>query len=303
MDPNGLLDVGIGLVLLYLSLSVFCTVINEHLSTIFSLRAKSLKAGIGQLIDDPVLRREFYDHGMIAGARGVSVARNPTAKDHPSYLAGDVFAMALLGSIDPTKPLPGFEDIKDSIKHLPDSNIRDALLAQVVASEGTLTELRAGLATWFDQSMERLSGAYKRQLKLISFFVGLVLALSLNADTIALVERLWHDGTLRAQIAQTAAPRALAWNMARASNGAGSGDHAAANDFETAKQALGPIPFGWDLHGADAGLWGSKGLLKAAGILLTTLAIMLGAPFWFDLLSKFMRIRGTGDKPAPSEGT
>jgi len=38
-------------------------------------------------------------------------------------------------------------------------------------------------------------------------------------------------------------------------------------------------------------------LAKIVGLALTAIAISLGAPFWFDLLSMFMRIRGTGDKP------
>lgn len=302
MDPNGLLDVGIGLVVLYLALSVFCTVINEHLATIFKFRAKSLKAGVEQIIDDPIVRREFYNHGLISGARGVSVGGNPSQSDHPSYLAGSVFAMALLGSLDPAKPLPAFKDIESSIKNLPDSNIRDALLAQVSASEGRLTDLRDGLSAWFDQSMERLSGAYKRQLKVVSFLVGLGLALSFNADTIRLAERLWHDGALRARLVQTAAAQRTSAAPAAGENGSPQAT-VLSNDFDAARGALGAIPLGWDIHGEDSGLIGGKGALKLLGILITTLAIMLGAPFWFDLLSKFMRIRGTGEKPEPTESS
>src|SRR5690606_22276134 len=38
-------------------------------------------------------------------------------------------------------------------------------------------------------------------------------------------------------------------------------------------------------------------LLSLLGCFVTALAISLGAPFWFDLLSLFMRLRGTGKKP------
>ncbi len=56
-------------------------------------------------------------------------------------------------------------------------------------------------------------------------------------------------------------------------------------------------------------------LLKIAGILLTGFAISQGAPFWFDLLNKFMVIRSTvkpseksqpqpsKDRPAPKTET
>jgi hypothetical protein len=38
-------------------------------------------------------------------------------------------------------------------------------------------------------------------------------------------------------------------------------------------------------------------LSKILGWLLTAGALSLGAPFWFDVLSKFINIRGSGDKP------
>lgn len=48
---------------------------------------------------------------------------------------------------------------------------------------------------------------------------------------------------------------------------------------------------------------------KILGFLIMAFAICLGAPFWFDLLNKLVRIRGTGDKesaqktPLPAMGT
>ena len=36
---------------------------------------------------------------------------------------------------------------------------------------------------------------------------------------------------------------------------------------------------------------------KVLGLLLTALAASLGAPFWFDVLNKFMAVRGAGKAP------
>jgi hypothetical protein len=44
-------------------------------------------------------------------------------------------------------------------------------------------------------------------------------------------------------------------------------------------------------------------IAKVIGILATMLAIMLGAPFWFDLLSKIVRLRGSGAPPPASDAT
>jgi hypothetical protein len=47
---------------------------------------------------------------------------------------------------------------------------------------------------------------------------------------------------------------------------------------------------GWDFSG-----WL---LFKIFGLLISAFAVSLGAPFWFDLLSKFVNIRGAGVPPA-----
>ena len=52
------------------------------------------------------------------------------------------------------------------------------------------------------------------------------------------------------------------------------------------------------------GAWpqGWKGYLaKIAGLLVTAFALALGAPFWFDLLSKVARLRASGPPAPPSE--
>ena len=47
----------------------------------------------------------------------------------------------------------------------------------------------------------------------------------------------------------------------------------------------------------------SSWLFKVAGILLTGFAVTLGAPFWFDVLNRFMVVRATvkPDEKSPDE--
>jgi hypothetical protein len=39
--------------------------------------------------------------------------------------------------------------------------------------------------------------------------------------------------------------------------------------------------------------------VKILGLLVTVLAISLGAPFWFDLLNRLVNLRSTGKPPDP----
>jgi hypothetical protein len=41
--------------------------------------------------------------------------------------------------------------------------------------------------------------------------------------------------------------------------------------------------------------WGF--VTKAVGVLITALAAMQGAPFWFEILKKIVNVRSTGIKP------
>ncbi len=65
-----------------------------------------------------------------------------------------------------------------------------------------------------------------------------------------------------------------------------------------------PLLIGWsDSSGRSDHNWISSWsgwLTKVIGWLFTAAAIMLGAPFWFDLLGKFVMVRASGSKPETS---
>jgi hypothetical protein len=285
MTGNSVVDIAIGLIFMYLVLSLVCTAVNEYIATLLKLRAKSLAGGIQQLIDDPVLHQLFSNHGL------VDSTKRTTGGAGPSYIDGRSFAMALLASVDPTKPVPVFEDVQQALQHLRDSNIRDMLLAQVATSGGDIQKLRDGVASWFDSAMDRVTGVYKRWLKAISFGVGLVVAIAINADTVSVAKALWHDPTARVQIAGIAEHAQVPPPNIDAAQ--------ALSDLKT----LRGLPIGWPLsleeyNPEKTPLWAVIPA-KVLGLLLTAVALSLGAPFWFDLLSKFMNVRGSGARPDP----
>lgn len=67
----------------------------------------------------------------------------------------------------------------------------------VKEGEQALATGRKNVETWFNDSMDRLSGWYKRRAQLVAFLIGLVLALLLNVDTINVTISLWREPTLR----------------------------------------------------------------------------------------------------------
>jgi hypothetical protein len=331
MSQNAIIDIAIGLVLMYLVLSLVCTVINEFIATFKDWRSSSLEAGVKKLLDDPAVRNAFYSHGLIQGTAKVSADSNvgagagaaPAAaasSDHPSYFSAETFTLALLGTLNTGKTVPGFEDVQNAITNLPPSNVKSALLANLAAADHSLEDFRKKVASWFDDSMDRLGGVYKRKLKTLSLIIGLGVAVLVNADTFEVGKALWSDSALRAQMVQIAADT-VKKGLPDKSDGSLT---AVAKAFQDADTTLRPLPIGWpvdswivkifgsnvaastpaapatssDRTTAECFLWSIWWLfVKVIGLIVTGLALSLGAPFWFDLLGKFVNVRGAGPKP------
>jgi hypothetical protein len=362
MIQNAALDVAIALTLMYLMLSLLCTIVNEYIASKLGLRAASLAAGLQEILDDPWVREKFYAHGLIASAKNavtnskpllwslvtkfgdlqasvadakrqvadaatkaaaatqaaaaekiapaaqtgagenkavVTPPKAPPPENHPSYISSTNFTMALLGSLDTKQPVPGIAEIEATVTSMNHSNLRTALLSALATADGDLDKLRKNVATWFDDSMERLSGAYKRHLKLISIIVGLAVAVLLNADSFKVAHTLWSDSDLRAQVAASA----TAFANRTPSGNQGKTDEQKLKDALDNTSTLRPLPIGWTCRDEDwllscmAHSTPSVTLSQFLGWLLTAAALSLGAPFWFDILSKLVNIRGTGPKP------
>ena len=172
-------------------------------------------------------------------------------------------------------------------------------------AEGTKVEsLQTKLEGWFDEKMDRLSGWYKRKTQAILLLIGLGLAMFLNVDSLLIARTLWGDGTLRAGVVATAddlvrSGASLCPDDTQVESGA--------KQLECLKDQIGALdglnlpmwwPSGHDLATDPRGFSGIDGFLtKAFGLLLTAAAVSLGAPFWFDLLNKFVNLRATGRPP------
>lgn len=205
--------------------------------------------------------------------------------------------------------------------------------------ENELELLRQNLEAWFNNSMDRLTGWYKRRTQVTMFFISLLLAFLVNVDSVNLADRLWHEPDMR---------NTLLDKIGQLISQAGD-DSAALNSSQivTLQETLAAIslPIGWvgtpvdlpqapqntqtvflpgqctlmpvhanDVYGVmlssqcyrivnappPADMTGW--FLKLLGFLITGFAASQGAPLWFDLLKKVVNVRWSGLRPtsAPS---
>lgn len=305
MFGSQVLDLVIGLVFVYLLLSIICTAVQEIIAALFSLRARNLAKGIANLFADKRiegLTELFYDHPLIK-----SLSRG-TKK--PSYIPAHTFALAFLDGIAPAKEdrVPVMPEIKAAIDGLPgDSELKRLLLVLLRQAGDDPAKFRAAIETWFNDAMERVSGWYKRQSQAIIFILALILTGITNADTIQIAKNLSANPALRAAVIAQAQQFANEQPKAPFSAGGPSvpplvqpPPATTGNSREAMTQAIDNfqklgIPLGWQAL-PKAEEWPNK----IIGILLTMFAISLGAPFWFDVLNRVARIRSTGVTPEAS---
>lgn len=291
------LDVAVGLVFVFLMLSVACSLLNERIQSILDKRAKMLEDAIRKLLGD---ESNSPFHGVKQHAL-VSAISHPRS-GMPSYISSSAFTQALFDTLAPAdgeQPL-SFTRLREAILRLPERS-RKALLAVIHSAEGDLAIARTNVEHWFDNAMDRLSGAYKRHVNLWLLALGFILAAATNADSILLVQRLQRESALRANVTAQAErvdasgpPRSidreqleqlerldlLFWDTERLVTADDEARHPRA-----ARQPE------WSLS------WVRWLVFKILGCVMTGLAVSLGAPFWFDLLGRFVNLRAAGATP------
>ena len=187
--------------------------------------------------------------------------------------------------------------------------------SRIQTTEEGIHTLQQEIERTFDSSMERASGVYKRNAKGVAIMLGLGIAITANADAFHMISRLSKDSALRETITNNAGEIILKNknNQAIGSlNSQGEPDNSVSNlDVirEQADSALNNValPIGWsDVNLEQQIAWTpnkkeSFPLLKLLkmipGWIFSGIAISMGAPFWFDLLGKFVNVRNTGRRP------
>lgn len=303
---SNILDVAIGLVFIFLLLSLICSAAHEIIEAFLKQRAANLERGIQELAggDSQQFVARLYDHGLInslykgkyaPAAKGLFrrlFQRWGKGSDLPSYIPSKNFALALI-------------DLKNTGANLP-QNIRDALQAFERVAGQDVALLQRHIEDWYNSSMDRVSGWYKRRSQFIVLFLGLVAAVAVNADCIDIAKRLSTNSNFRQSIERMAETTIGKMTPPTSSTSEPDAKQQATAAFESIKanlhtlDAIG-LPVGRDYSlKRPAELWTAT-RAHWLGWLITALAVSLGAPFWFDILNKIMVVRATV-KPSEKSG-
>jgi hypothetical protein len=321
MFGSTILEVAIGLLFVYLLLSLLCSAVGEYIEAKFNNRAKYLQKGITLLLNDTGgggidLASQLYAHGLV----------RPFYRDRtklPSYIPSRTFALALwnmattaaagdAGGGGGAGVTADLKAVRAAVAtHLPNQELKTALLTLIDEAQGDIEKARRNIEEWYDGMMDRVSGWYKRRTTVLMLLLGFAVAAVVNADTINIANTLARDGALRSSLVAAAEQRVRTPPPPTATAATPEEVEAQAarnlREAHDAVNALG-LPIGWT-RATDANKEDRRRFpdtfgdffLKLVGILLTGFAISQGAPFWFDVLNKFMVVRSTV-KPSEKSG-
>jgi hypothetical protein len=176
--------------------------------------------------------------------------------------------------------------------------VLDTLWIDLEKGDEEMGQARKRLETWFDDAMKRLGGAYKRKAQIACLVIGIVLAFALNADALAIANKLWTEPLVRQAVVAQADKFQLPTDQQ------GQAPQTKAMEYINQLQEF-SLPIGWTPDNIPARLnadgtvnknFGSNWLLKLGGILLSGVGAAQGAPFWFDLMRKLLNFQPGGSE-------
>jgi len=320
MSALASLDVLIGLFTVYLALSVGCSAAVDAIGSLLKKRGLLLEQGLenlfkGQLSADKSFAESFLGHPLLETLyypkKGGSVWRairwvlRRSGDKHPPVAVPPKIVGVVVHDL-----LVRYKEgstISDCINALPgneSTNRVKGLLASLVRQVGDDAEAFKKLVeVQFNAAMTKASERYKSFAQTMTLMVAIVLVAGANADSIAIAQSLAASPAARAAMvsyarqvvaqddsflghAASAAPAVAVTASSKTQDEKMDQARAELANVHTTMNMAG-LQIGWQAFPSNFGGW----IEKFFGLLITILAVSLGAPFWFKALQKFMAVR------------
>lgn len=240
------MDVAIGLLFIFLLYSLLATSIQEAVATIMHQRANMLYKGIKSMLTNTrpskgplgdlgwylyrYIWRELFAwlNRLVGQNRSYSLYNNfyqhPIIKNYgqnqlfkkPSYLSAENFATILVETLkdldgsnrNKTATFAMLQGVLEAKRNLIEPETYSILTFHMNEAAGDIDVLKFRLAKWYNDTMDRVSGWYKRSTQFKLFIIGIAMSITMNIDTIEIADYLSENKTARAQLAEMGAAAA-----------------------------------------------------------------------------------------------
>lgn len=327
-----ILAIVIGIIFIYMLLSILASIVNEWIMMLLNARGRNLKLAIETLLTDgkageKKLLDDFMKHPLFTKCSAwVQKGRLP------SYLSNEMFAQIMLDLLTNGKNYLQ-EDIREVENRIHqffprDSDTKDLLLSFLTSSRHNLEELEVNLQNWYGEVMERSSGWYKRKTQYFLLAIGFTISVVFNANTFTIINSLSVDPEARGNLVLQAEgfinKKADFYGLDNNVSPSVSGQNdslpttfkqeSTQQTDEQAKESMDSlykmteVLLRDDIYAMRTTLgmgWNPEVIQTMTnpwynifhsllGWIVTTVAISFGAQFWFDLLVLFVNMRSSG---------
>jgi hypothetical protein len=280
MNLSTILDVALGMVLIYYILSLIVSYITGEIAKWTEMRAKDLEHVLRERLKHPETFEKLMNHPLVTNLKPIRVKLFGTGKwdSKVAAIPASTFSTTLFDILAPESDEDNkLEKLKSAIKGMPESDMRTSLSSVVGQTVEDIQTARENVEKWYDDIVQNVSQLYTQHVRRIAIICALLVSIAVDADSIAIVNQLWSQPTLRAA-AETKAQDFV--------NQAPDPQQANVASYVASLQEL-KIPILWAVPlPQDTQGW----LLRILGWLITWVAIAQGSSFWYDVLK---RVRST----------
>ena len=285
MSVSHVLEVAIGLIVIYYILGSVVSLITQLINEFFESRGKALEQyliklvgnkKIGDLKNLPQIQalRPIRYKGLLSVFGSVTEPKM-IEKIPVATLVDSFFDLAGLTA----KKEMSLLELADLVDKLPDSEGKKAFISWINQGVTNITDLRTRTTAYFTGILEQAAETFRARARSFVIILSIGITLLFGTNSIQLAQTLWKNAELRAiAIAQADVVVAEGGTVA---------------DLSQLLDDLGKfsIKIGWWQTqqfpvASNVGDWVSFIFLKVLGLGITAVAVSQGASFWYDLLKK-----------------
>ncbi len=298
------LGVAIGLGATYLFLSIVVLAVVEAIANLLSKRSKALRGCLEAVFEAGADGKagSFLDQLLTSPLLATLVKTSGAGNKVPSHIPTPLFVTAFLSTLGTlrSKGEQVGAAYQAALAALPEKE-RAVVSGIVGEAVDSVEEAERRVSQWFDALMAQLSERYRRNTQWVTRIITALVVVAVNANALTMGATFWRDSVVREAAVQLAvrelalcelpgAPTVAAPAPAAATAAAPAPAATVPIDckkllLETAENV--PLPLGWTAQAWSAATASPGAIFTSLlGLLLSFVAVCLGAPFWFDILRR-----------------
>jgi hypothetical protein len=309
MFNSQIIDVGIGLALMYLFQSILVSGINELIVAATSYRGKVLKRFLNLALKDKDEKNSLVDK-LFSSPYIINLRKKGK---YPPEITSRNFADAVFEMINRNdfSTAAVSEKIASNLKTLPDSNFKHILIIKFEEVNGNIELFKHSVEDWYNDYMNKVTHWYKSKMSGFILLFSFIITVAMNVDSFRVMNELWKNAKLRESVVSMSEDitKQEYQNYLATATATDSLDIAldkVSSNYQ--KLHMLDFPITWDyeykIKNGNAStiskfsLWEKINwsyqqftLEKILGFIITTMAVSIGAPIWFDILKKLVGMK------------